>query len=982
MQKQNRFSNQAPTTEESPRRSNALIIGFLASGFITAILLTYFGIKLNLSQLFIPAATLGLTLILDIYILVRSGQGKKDQAMLFVLLTFLITIFVLEITISGLGLILALAVGLVFFGISVLAMHSRFITPGIISAFVFGMLIFALDGFIKFDRIEIPQLVAASPYIIGVIAVPMIIIFIREFNRFRLQVKITLGILLTGGFTILILLLYGLNRANFIGVTLADRYEASVRKQTETEIESTITKKAEGIDRLLLDIQDDVSDAAKFRIGLETSRLRESDGSYWDAALELTRLPDGQYDNSNSDLASIYIPNTYPLTDEMRADLNATIYLDLLAPNILSLHPNEMASIYYISSYGYTVYYPNIDLANNIEPNFDPTQQIFYTIATPENNPDRKPRWTAPYQDPAGAGLIITLSIPVYDGSFFKGVMGADVRINSITDEVAATRISKSGIPLLVDNGGLLITTTNSGYKYFGLAPEILEMNDSPTQSILNQSSNDVQALASQIVTTDTGISKLNVNGAETYLAVATLKSTNYKFAYIAPANELEGEILTSRAQVDNEVRQTLQNAFLILLMLFIGAFIASLIVGQVITRPLTRLTETVEQIAAGNLSSRASVETSDESGVLARSFNIMADRLSQTLQGLEDRITERTQELETVSSSNAYRASLFESIARISRIINTSKNMERLLPQITETISDQLGFYHVGIFMVDAQREYAVLVAANSDGGKTMLARSHRLRIGGTGIVGYVTQSGSPRVALDVGKDSVYFDNPDLPETHSEVALPLKSGAEIIGALDVQSKLTNAFSEEDVNILSVLADQVSIAIQNARSFEQSREALEQAEHAARQLSETQWSEFLKQKQVSSFQFDGVNTAQVKQDRQAQASNLTIPILLRGVQIGAIKLSAPDADKKWDENEIAITQATAERASLAIETARLLQDAQKRAAKERTIGDISAKIGSLVNIDNIVQRTIQELGDTFPDTDVAIQFTSGESGQP
>jgi len=200
--------------------------------------------------------------------------------------------------------------------------------------------------------------------------------------------------------------------------------------------------------------------------------------------------------------------------------------------------------------------------------------------------------------------------------------------------------------------------------------------------------------------------------------------------------------------------------------------------------------------------------------------------------------------------------------------------------------------------------------------------------------------------------------------------------------ALDVQSKLTNAFSEEDVNILSVLADQVSIAIQNARSFEQSREALEQAEHAARQLSEAQWSEFLNQKQVSSFQFDGVNTAQVKQDRQAQASNLTIPILLRGVQIGAIKLSAPDADKKWDENEIAITQATAERASLAIETARLLQDAQKRAAKERTIGDISAKIGSLVNIDNIVQRTIQELGDTFPDTDVAIQFTSGESGQP
>ena len=101
---------------------------------------------------------------------------------------------------------------------------------------------------------------------------------------------------------------------------------------------------------------------------------------------------------------------------------------------------------------------------------------------------------------------------------------------------------------------------------------------------------------------------------------------------------------------------------------------------------------------------------------------------------------------------------------------------------------------------------------------------------------------------------------------------------------------------------------------------------------------------------------------------------------MRGAQIGTIKLSAPDGKRIWDDNEIAITQATAQRAALAIETARLLQDAQKQAAKERVIGDISSKIGSLVNIENIVQTTIQELGDTLPGTDVAIQFTTGQSG--
>ncbi|MEN9562609.1 MAG: hypothetical protein RIR73_853, partial [Chloroflexota bacterium] len=213
------------------------------------------------------------------------------------------------------------------------------------------------------------------------------------------------------------------------------------------------------------------------------------------------------------------------------------------------------------------------------------------------------------------------------------------------------------------------------------------------------------------------------------------------------------------------------------------------------------------------------------------------------------------------------------------------------------------------------------------------------------------------------------------------EIALPLRSGSEIIGALDVQSKLANAFTEEDVNILSVLADQVSIAIQNARSFQQSLEALQQAQRTATQLSEQQWNQFQKQQAQTGYYFDGVNTHQGKPKQPTPLNNLSIPIMLRGVQIGSLKLSTSDPTRKWDANEIAMVQATAERTALAIETARLLQDAQKRASKERAIGQISAKIGSLVNIDNIVQTTIQELGETLSGTDIAIQFTSGQSRQ-
>jgi GAF domain-containing protein len=237
------------------------------------------------------------------------------------------------------------------------------------------------------------------------------------------------------------------------------------------------------------------------------------------------------------------------------------------------------------------------------------------------------------------------------------------------------------------------------------------------------------------------------------------------------------------------------------------------------------------------------------------------------------------------------------------------------------------------------------------------------------------VTRSGQPRVALDVGADAVFFNNPYLPETRSEIALPLRAGFDIIGALDVQSLETNAFADEDINILSVLADQVSIAIQNARSYQQSREALEQAELSAAQMIEQQWSQFLGRQNIKQYHFDGVDARQSAATNDKQTHNLAIPLILRGAKIGTLRLTATDPDREWDEDEIAIAQAAAERTALAIENARLLLEAQKRAAKERTIGEISAKIGNSISLERILETAIQELGSTLPGADVAIQFT-------
>jgi len=348
-------------------------------------------------------------------------------------------------------------------------------------------------------------------------------------------------------------------------------------------------------------------------------------------------------------------------------------------------------------------------------------------------------------------------------------------------------------------------------------------------------------------------------------------------------------------------------------------------------------------------------------------------------LQGeLEQRVQERTQELEISDQLNQRRAAQFEAIAQVSRAISTIQSPEELLPRIATMISQYFGFYHSGIFLLNNSREFAVLRAASSEGGRIMLERNHRLEVGKTGIVGHVTATGNPRIALDTGADAVYFDNPDLPETRSEMALPLKAGDQVFGALDVQSTEPNAFSQEDINILSTLSDQVSTAIQNARLYEESRETLAQADAAYRQLASQSWQDLQLKTPITGYRYDGTKPEPLIQPTdgdqvEEKKETFSVPVLLRGQRIGTLHINPPTEGHNWTEDEIAIIRATAERVALAAENARLVLESQKLASKEQVIGEISARIGSAINLDSIMQTTLREMGRILPGAEISIQ---------
>jgi PAS domain S-box-containing protein len=187
----------------------------------------------------------------------------------------------------------------------------------------------------------------------------------------------------------------------------------------------------------------------------------------------------------------------------------------------------------------------------------------------------------------------------------------------------------------------------------------------------------------------------------------------------------------------------------------------------------------------------------------------------------LERRVAERTRDLER-------RTAQLQVAAEVARDAATAHNLDDLLSSAVDLVRERFGFYHAGIFLLDKASEYAVLRAAAGEAGRQMLEAGHKLKAGEVGIVGYVTGSGQSRVSLDVGTDAVHFENPFLPETRSEMALPLKVGDRVIGALDVQSIHEAAFSEDDVTALQIMADQLAVAIERTQLFEQTQATLEE----------------------------------------------------------------------------------------------------------------------------------------------------------
>jgi GAF domain-containing protein len=369
----------------------------------------------------------------------------------------------------------------------------------------------------------------------------------------------------------------------------------------------------------------------------------------------------------------------------------------------------------------------------------------------------------------------------------------------------------------------------------------------------------------------------------------------------------------------------------------------------------------------------------------------IAGERQSQVLRlnrEIESRFEDRGLALNELESLRTEQQSRIERqlvqlnlAAQVARQAASIHDLADLLDETARLISDQFGYYHVGVFLVDPEGQFAVLKAANSEGGQRMLARGHQLEVGKTGIVGAVTSSGEARIAFDVGEDAAYFDNPDLPETRSEMALPLKARGQVIGALDVQSRQANAFDDEDVRILQILADQIALAIDNANLLAESNQALQDLQDLYTRQTHRTWQQQTQgHKLAFSLSSHRVRPLDEPVDLEESGSpyQVQVPINLRGVRLGRLVLKRDESAGAWSEEEKNLLVQASEQVALALENARLYEEAQARAQREQTINALTANLSRSLDVETLLRSAVQQLGEVPGVWDVAVHIQSPE----
>jgi len=533
-------------------------------------------------------------------------------------------------------------------------------------------------------------------------------------------------------------------------------------------------------------------------------------------------------------------------------------------------------------------------------------------------------------------GVILAIPVRAPDSPSIEGVLHALYRIQAITDVLGAQHFGQTGEAGLLLGEGAILTP----------------------QGISAVSPEDLAQLTASAAA---NYASFNYRGQPRFVSQASVVLTA---AQDKPATAIDLGWKLIVAQDSNEALNPISATERTTLIVGVLTLLATASVAagavQLLTRPIVRLTAVAKQISDGDLTVRATVDSGDEIGALALTFNGMTEQLRDMIAGLEQRVQARTEEISRANEQLQRHAAQIATGADVSRVVTTLLDPSQLISQVVNLIQSRFSFYYVGLFLVDEVARYAVLQEGTGEAGRVMKERGHRLEIGGQSMVGAACANKQARIALDVGQAAVRFANPLLPDTRSEMALPLRAGERVIGALDVQSTQVAAFDESDIATLQGMADQVAVALENARLFQQSQSALKELETTNRLLVREGWQGYLGQSQARRrAEFRGGTAPGV----ESPSEPLTVPLELRGQSLGRLTLRR-EGDRAWSSEEIEMIQAIALQTALSADNARLIEQTRQALDEARALYETSREITSAGGMSEVLSAVLDDLART------------------
>lgn len=358
------------------------------------------------------------------------------------------------------------------------------------------------------------------------------------------------------------------------------------------------------------------------------------------------------------------------------------------------------------------------------------------------------------------------------------------------------------------------------------------------------------------------------------------------------------------------------------------------------ITHPITEANILMRQLAQGHSPSASGqypVTTEPEESDLVNSTQLVANRIASLNQNLVTQIARRNRDMRVAG--------------RLGHEMVTIDDLETLVYRAINLICSNLGYYHAQVYFLDDLGENAILTYSRGEVGQQLLAKGHRIPINTTtnSLVGTAARERQPAIVEDTQAENVpHMFNPLLPETRSELALPLLIGSEIIGVLDIQSHSPHSFSQEDLPTFQLIADQFAIAVYNARLKDETRARVDEIEILNRQLTRDAWAQYNE-------------TAEVKdrfgRDIEDQNNQMSAPIRIRDEVIGSLDVALP-ANNEFSEDDALIVQAVAERVALAMENARLFQETQFTLSETSALYYLSSQLNAAESLDDVLHAII------------------------